>query len=229
MLNTRAIGGVPVSYVNLTPIAVLFEEAIVVAVRADSPIKSADDLVARLRSDPSSLSIGIADAVGNHIHAAIAKPLKAAEVDIEKLTIVPFKSSAESMAALLGGHLDVISASTPNVIGQHQAGNIRLLAVSTENRLKGPLASVPTWKEQGVDASYTSVQGLMGPPGMKPEQVQYWENALRKVSESPQWEAFLAKQNWRPKFIEHASMQAYLDENYASTRDLLQELGVIKQ
>ncbi|MET4579542.1 tripartite tricarboxylate transporter substrate binding protein [Ottowia thiooxydans] len=224
MLNARAIGNVAASYEELTPIAVMLEESIVVAVRTDSPIKNAKDLVDKLKAAPNSLSIGVATAIGNHIHAGIAKPLKVAGVDIAKLQMIPFKSSAESMTALLGGHLDLVAASTPNVITQMQAGKIRVIAVATAERLGGVLSSIPTWTEQGVPAVFSSVQGVLGPKGMTPEQIKYWEDAFRTVSETPEWKKFLAAQNWRPMFMGSAEMSRYLAAEYTATKSLIDEL-----
>jgi putative tricarboxylic transport membrane protein len=144
MLNSRLLGERPMSWRELTPLAVMFEEAILAVVRTESPIRTGRDLIARLRADPASVSCGIATAVGNHIHVAIAKPMKAAGVDVSKMTIVPFKSSAESMNAMLGGHIDMISASAPNLTTQLLAGRIRPLAVATGQRIGAPLAEVPT-------------------------------------------------------------------------------------
>lgn len=224
MLNARAIGSVSTTYNEMTPLAVMLEEAVVVAVRTDSPIKGAADLVARLKASPGSLSIGVATAIGNHIHAGVAKPLKVAGVDIANLRVVPYKSSAESMTQLLGGHLDVVAATTPNVIAQMKAGRIRVIAVATAERLSGVLASVPTWTEQGVPAVFSSVQGVLGPKSMSPEQIRFWENALRKVSETREWKEFLAKQSWRPTFMGSAEMARYLETEYASTESLISDL-----
>lgn len=229
MFNTRAIGEVPVSYASLTPIAIYLEESIVVAVRADSPMKSARDVVARLKADPGSLSIGIADQLGNHIHAAIAKPLKVAGVDVARLNVVPYRSSAESMVALLGGHIDIVSASTPNVVSQLKAGSIRLLAVATPERLPGALASVPTWREQGVDATFTSVQGVLGPKNMSAEQRKYWQNAIARLSELDEWKAFLASQYWRPMYLASTQTEKYMEVNYEATRALLHDLNVLRK
>ena len=139
ILTNKIIGMSPLSYTDFTPIALLFDEYITVSVRADSPIKNAQDLVERLRKDPSALSIAVASALGNHIHVGIAKPLKTAGVDIKKLKVVAFKSSGDSVAALLGGHIDVVSSTTPNVLGQLQAGRIRVLAITSANRLGGQI------------------------------------------------------------------------------------------
>ncbi len=224
MVNARAIGTVAASYEELTPIAVLLEEAVVVAVRADSPIKNAGDLVSRLKASPDSLSIGVATAIGNHIHAGVAKPLKVGGVDIARLRIIPYKSSADSMTALLGGHLDAVAATTPNVIALMKAGKIRVLAVAAPERLQGELASVRTWTEQGIPASFSSVQGVLGPKGMSPEQVRFWENAFRKISENKEWKDFLARQNWRLVFMGSAEMARYLESEYVATKSLISDL-----
>ncbi|MEO8280005.1 MAG: tripartite tricarboxylate transporter substrate binding protein [Ideonella sp.] len=228
MINARVIGGLATTYDEFTPIAVLLEESIVVAVRADSPLRNARDLVDKLKAQPNSVSIGIATAVGNHIHVGIAKPLKVAGVDISKLAIIPFKSSAESMSAMLGGHIDAVSASTPNVIAMLQAGKIRVLAVASAERLKGALASVPTWTEQGVPAVYSSVQGVLGPKGLTPEQVKFWETRFRAVSEMPEWQKFLASQNWRPMFMGSEEMGRLLQTEFTATKAMIDELKLTR-
>lgn len=229
MLNSRLLGDLPVSWRDLTPLAVMFEEAILAVVRTESPLKTGRDLIAKLRADPASVSIGIATAVGNHIHVAIAKPMKAAGVDVSKMTIVPFKSSAESMTAMLGGHIDMISASAPNLTTQLTAGRIRPLAVATGQRIGAPLADVPTWRELGVDAEYSSVQGLLAPKGLSAEQVAWWTNSLRAVSDSEEWKAFLQKQNWKPKFLPQAEMMRFLESEEEVARGLLSDLGLLKR
>lgn len=228
LINSRLLGEIPMGFRDITPIAVMFEEAILAVVRTESPFKTGMDLVRKLRADPSSVSIGVATSVGNHIHMAIAKPMKAAGVDVSKMTIVPFKSSAESMTAMLGGHIDMISASAPNLTVQMQAGRIRPLAVATAERIGAPLADVPTWREQGVAADYTSAQGLIGPKGMPPEQLAWWIETLRTVNESEEWKQFLVKQNWRAKFLPGAEMTKFLESEEAVAKSLLTELGLIK-
>jgi len=229
MLNSRLLGDLPVSWRELTPLAVMFEEAILAVVRTESPIKTGQDLIDRLRKDPGSVTIGIATAVGNHIHVAIAKPMKAAGIDVSKMTIVPFKSSAESMTAMLGGHIDMISASAPNLTTQMLAGRIRPIAVATAQRIGAPLADVPTWREQGVDADYSSVQGLLAPQGLSAEQVAWWMKSLEAVSESDEWKAFLQKQNWKPKFLPQAEMLKFLESEEQVAKGLLTDLGLLKR
>ena len=228
-INNKLIGEITLGYEDFTPLAILFDEYITVAVRADSPIRSGRDLAEALKKDPGALSVGVATSVGNHIHAAIAKPLKVAGVDIGKMRVVPFKSSAESMTNLLGGHLDVVSASAVNVVPQLKAGKIRVIAVAATERLGGDLAGVPTWREQGIDAVYSSSQGLLGTKGLSPAQIRFWEGALQRISTMPEWNEFLAKNYWKPRFMGHADAVKYLDAESEVARGLLGDLGLLKK
>jgi putative tricarboxylic transport membrane protein len=228
-INNKLVGEVALGYEDFTPLAVLFDEFITVAVRADSPIKNGRDLVDALKKNPAALSVGVATTIGNHIHAAIAKPLKVAGVDIGKMTVVPFRSSAESMNNLLGGHLDVVSASAVNVISLMKAGKIRVIAVASAERLAGDLAGVPTWREQGVDAVYSSSQGVLGAKGLTPAQIRFWEATLKRLTDTPEWAAFLAKNHWKPRFLGHAEALKFLDAEAASAKVLLGDLGLLKK
>ena len=229
ILTNKIIGMSPLSYTDFTPIALLFDEYITVSVRADSPIKNAQDLVERLRKDPSALSIAVASALGNHIHVGIAKPLKTAGVDIKKLKVVAFKSSGDSVAALLGGHIDVVSSTTPNVLGQLQAGRIRVLAITSANRLGGPLAGVPTWKEQGVNIEFNASQGAIGPKGLPASQLAFWESAFLRLSQSEEWKKELDANNWQSNYRNSRDTARYYESEYAEMKAVLGELGLARQ
>lgn len=207
---------------------IFFEEALVVAVRADSPVQDAADLVARLKKDPTSLRIAVAPGFNNHIHIGILKPLKVAGIDTAKLTVAPFRSSAESVTALRGGHVDVVSSSSTNVVSGVQSGALRVLAVSSAERLGGALAKVPTWKEQGVDSVFTSVQGVLFPRGLSAEQIKFWDDRFRELSKSPDWLASMAQYEVTPRFMDHAQAQAYVTRELKSSSLLLRELGMVK-
>ena len=105
-----------------------------------------------------------------------------------------FKGSSESLTALLGGHIEMVSTGAGNAAPHMAAGKLRILGVSSGQRLPGTMAGVPTWKEQGVDLVYGSWRSIVGPKGLTAEQVAFWENALRKVIESADWKAELETQ-----------------------------------
>jgi putative tricarboxylic transport membrane protein len=169
---------------EFVPVAMLVEETTLVAVRTDSPFKTAKDLVAALKRDPGSVKIAVAPLKGLNTHLAIAKPLKVAGIDITKLTVVPFRSSADSMSALLGGHVDVVSATGPTVVPMAQAGKVRMLVSAAPVRGTGPLAAVPTWREQGCGRRLRELQRRAAAPAVDAEQIRFWEQALRQVAAS---------------------------------------------
>lgn len=229
LLTNKIVGTSPLTWSDFTPLALLFNEYITVSVRADSPIRTAADLVERLKKDPSSLSIAVASTLGNHIHVGTAKPLKAAGVDVKRLKVVAFKSSGESITNLLGGHIDVVSSTTSNVIGQLQAGKIRVLAITSAKRLPGVMASVPTWAEQGVKGTFFAAQGAIGPKGLNAAQVAFWEDAFRKLSQTPEWNKELADSYWESNFQGTRDTAKFYENQASEMREILTELGLAKQ
>jgi len=209
------------------PVAIMVEETQMAAVRADSPIRNAQDLVAALRKDPTSLKIGVAPSLGSGTHLSIAKPLKEAGVNIRDLTVAPFKASSESMVALIGGHIDVISATAPVIMPQVAAGKVRALASASPTRGTGALAQVPTWREQGVAADFVTYNGLLTGPNSAPAQIAYWEDALRKVSQNPGWIALVEKNGGRPVFRGATESMQYMVSEQQAINALVQELGLV--
>jgi len=230
--HTGAIAGAVTGLIKadvrqFPPVAMMVEETSVVAVRAESALRSASDLVSALKANPAALKIAVAPALGQNTHLAIAKPLKVAGVAIDKLTIAPFRSSGESVNALLGAHVDVVSATAPVLIPHVLAGKVRLLASAAAERGSGPLAEVRTWREQGVAADYVSYNGVMLAPRATPEQLRFWEAALQRVSQSPEWVALVEKSGNRAIFRGREASQRYLEAEWKATTELATELGLV--
>ncbi|MEO8280007.1 MAG: tripartite tricarboxylate transporter substrate binding protein, partial [Ideonella sp.] len=193
---------------DFTTIAVLQDEFLTLSVRADSPFKNLQDLLREMRRDPGSQRMGVATSIGNHIHVGTAKALKAGGVDIKKLVVAPFKSSSDSIVALAGGHLEVVASTTPNVIAMMDAGKIRVLAVSSEKRLGGSFADVPTWREAGVDSTFSSALGIIAPKGIRADEVLYWEDACRRMVDSREWKLLAERNQSRSHFMAHEQAAA---------------------
>ena len=229
--HTGAIAGAVTGLIkadprDFTPVAMMVEETSLVAVRADSPWKTGTDLVNALKADPTKARIAVAPALGQNTHMAIAKPLKQAGVAIDKLTIAPFRSSGESVTALIGGHVDVVSATAPTILPQVAAGKLRILASAAPEPGTGPLAGVKTWREQGVAADYVSYNGVMLPPGVNAEQIRFWEDALRKVSQDKQWLALVEKSGNKPIFRSYVESHRYLMTEWKAATELAAQLGL---
>ena len=125
--------------------------------------------------------------------------------------------------------LQNIESSNPtlNYMAQHCAESA--LEAAASHSTVGVLAGVPTWKEQGVNATYTSVQGILAPPGMTQEQILFWERAIAAVTESEEWNKFLETQYWQPRFMKSAEMKKYLEREYEATKLLIDEFKLSKK
>ena len=108
------------------------------------------------------------------------------------------------------------------------AGKLRVVGVSANKRFPGALANIPTWKEQGVDLVYGGWRAIMGPKGLTPAQTAYWENVLRKATETPEWKTDLERNYWSDDFVPSAQFAKDLDHDYAAMKAVLTELGLAK-
>ena len=229
VLTTHAMGRSVAPYTELTPVANLFGEYIGVAVKADSPIKSGRDLIERLKKDPASVSFGIATSIGNTNHQGVAGALKAAGVDIKKSRNVVFQSGALAIVAMLGGHIDAVPVSVGSWAPHMKTGAVRVIAVSSAQRLPGFFAGIPTWREQGANAVVSNWRGVFGPKGMTPAQVAYWENNFQRLTETADWKTEMITLNGLAEFMGAARMKKYMEEDYAEIKAFLVELELAKK
>ncbi len=229
MLTKNLLGVSPLQYQDFTPLTILLREYILLAVNADSTILTGQDLLERLRKDPTSVSFSFASAPGNHNHVVIGMILKAAGADPRKAKVIVQKSGGQAMTNMLGGHIDVFVGAPANGIPHLQSGKARAIGMSAPQRQSGALAAVPTLKEQGVDAVFFSWRGFIGPKDLTPAQVAFWDQAFAKAIQGEEWKKDLEKNAWAEDFMASAETRRHLDtENQAMAR-MLTDLGVISK
>lgn len=229
LLTNHITGRSKLSHKDFTPIASLFQDYVVFVVNAKSSIKDGKDLVARLKSDPQSIAIGFATALGSHNHIAAGLLMKAIGGNVRNLKPVAYKGSSVAITNLLGGHIDLVTTAAGNAAGHVAAGRLRVVGAAAPRRFGGALADVPTWKEQGVNLVYGGFRSIVGPKGLTADQVAFWEDALRKASKTPKWQADLTKNYWSDDFTTGAEFGKELDETYAAMKSVLVDLGLAKQ
>jgi putative tricarboxylic transport membrane protein len=228
LLTNRIQGISAIGPEDITPVAQLFTEYTAVWVAAGSPLKSAKDLIAELRKNPAAYSICVSPGLGAANHVGLMLPLRALGVDVKKLRIVVFGGSPEAFASLLGGHTDIVAVSASNGIPHVKAGKMRALAITAPARLPDVLADVPVWRELGAEAVVGNWRGLVGAKGMSRAQVAYWEEAIAKVVETPEWKDYLVKASGEPQFMRSAESKKFLDSQYEQIRPVFLELGLAK-
>lgn len=227
LISNHIMGITPQHFSDFAAIALLINEYTVFTVRADSPLRSARDLVARLKADPDSMSFGVSNLGGTN-HLTLSMAAKAGGVDPKRLRVVVFKTNAESTTAVMGGHIQMVAASMPSVIGQIKAGTVRAIAIGDPQRMSGVMAGVPTLREQGLDVSLSNWRAVIGPKGMTAAQVAYWEDVLSRVVATEEWKKELDAQNWDGHFLRSRDFTQYMEKEYIATKAILRELGLVK-
>jgi putative tricarboxylic transport membrane protein len=212
---------------DFTPICTLFDEYVAVVVRADSPFQSGKDLVERLRKDPASVSIGITS-VGGANHLATAVVLKAAGIDVKKVRTVAFESAGKAVLAVLGGHVDVVPASASVAVAHLAAGTVRVIGITAPRRLGGVYAEVPTWREQGVDAEFSSYRGYAAPKGLTDAQIAYWEKTFAAIDQDERWHDEAEKNVLHRQFRMSRDTRKYLGDLEIPLKAVLGDLGMLK-
>ena len=228
LLTNHISGKSRFNWSDFSPVAIMFSEAIVFAVRADSPIRGGADLVAQLKKDPDSLSISTSTIAGNQYHIATILVGRAAGVPAGKLKVVIFNSGGDAITALLGGHVAASTASAANFIPHVKAGTLRVVAISAPRRLAGDLAGVPTWKELGVNIELDQWRLVFGPPGLGAAQVAYWDGVLGRLVKTDEWKQELARNLWDDIYRGQAETRKFLAAEYADTRAVLTEIGLAR-
>ena len=225
-LTQLVTGQLKVNYFDFTPIANLITEPIAFMVRAESPIKDGQDLAQRIKANPSSVSLSFANARGNSYHIAFAMLARLMGADVKKLKIIVYNSSGESMTALLGGHVDVASATPGNFLPMVEAKKLRILGVASRQRLGGLLSSVPTLQEQGLKVFLDIPRSLMGPMKLSADQINYWNALLQQLIKTDMWKQAVKRNQWEEAYLTSAELGKDLRSQYDMLKDILTELGM---
>lgn len=207
---------------DFIPIARLNADPGVVAVRADAPWQSIEELLAQARKEPRSITMGNAG-TGSIWHLAAAAVEEKNDV---RFNHVPFQGAAPSVLALVGGHVNAITVSPAEIGSFVAAGKVRVLVALSERRLPAPFDKVMTFKEKGVDLVVGTWRGLGAPLGTPPEVVSYLREATRKTAEEPAFRDALSKANLQPAYLDAESFQTFMNSQSSYFKLLLNRLNL---
>ncbi len=225
-LTQLVTGQLKINYFDFTPIANLITEPIAFMVREESPIKNGQDLAQRIKANPSSVSMSFANARGNSYHIAFALLARLMGADVKKLKIIVYNSSGESMTALLGGHVDVASATPGNFLPMVEAKKLRILGIASRKRLGGLLSGVPTLQEQGLNVLLDIPRSLIGPMRLSADQIHYWNGLLQQLIGTDMWKQAVKRNQWEEAYMGSAELGKDLKAQYEMLKDILTELGM---
>jgi putative tricarboxylic transport membrane protein len=215
----------PVTLDQVTPVARLTGEYEAIVVPAGSDIQDMAGLVAKLKADPGSVSWGGGSAGGtDHITAGLIA--KAVGVDPTKVNYVAFSGGGEALAAILGNQVTVGISGYGEFASQIQAGALRLIGISSDERVAG--IEAPTFKESGVDVSIQNWRMVAAAPGISAEQKAAITADIEKMVNSPAWQKALADKGWANTFLAGDAFSAQLKKDIESTSAILKDIGLVK-
>lgn len=207
---------------DLTPIARLVLEPAVIAVKADAPYKSLGDFINAAKQNPGQLkqSGGSITSRDNVVRQQLQQATGA------RWAFISFPGGGERIAALLGGHVNMMVIE-PAEAGEHiRAGNMRVLAQVNDKRLAA-FPNIPTIKEAGINVTpVPQVRGVVAPPGIPAANVAYWEGVFRKLTQTASWKKFLADNQFEDGFQNAAELTKFYDEFSQEMRGILKEAGI---
>jgi tripartite-type tricarboxylate transporter receptor subunit TctC len=220
----------PYKFDQLLPVAMLAQDEFLLWVPQDSPYKSAKEFVDAARANPSAFVMG--GAQSKDTDQTLAELINKAGGF--KMRYIPFKSGAEAANQLAGKHVSA-NLNNPNEnISQWRAGQVRPLCVFSKERMHYKekvtatmsWSDIPTCVESGLAIEeYRMPRGVYIAAGTTPEQVGYYTRVLKKVSETPEWKAYLETNALDAQFAGGAEFKRYIDKNEATVREIFNSSG----
>jgi putative tricarboxylic transport membrane protein len=215
----------PVTLDNVTPIARLTGEAEAIVVPSSSDIQSIDDLVAKLKENPGAVAWAGGSAGGvDHIAAGLIA--KAVGVDPTQVNYIAYSGGGEALAAILGGQVTVGVSGVGEFAAQIEAGELRLLAVSTDTRVPG--FDAPTLMEEGVDVAVQNWRMVAAAPGITDEQKAAITADIKAMAESETWTTALETKGWVNTYLDGDAFAAQLEADKAATEAILKDIGLVQ-
>jgi putative tricarboxylic transport membrane protein len=225
MVGAILTNGAPVTLKDVTPIARLTGDTQAIVVPAASDIQTLGDLVEKLKADPGAVSWAGGSAGGTD-HITVGLLAKAAGVDPTKINYVAFSGGGEAMAAILGNQVTAGVSSVGEFAEQVKAGTMRLIAVSSAERLPG--IDAPTIKESGFDVVVENWRMVAAAPGLSEEQVAKISADIEKLNASAGWTAMLEARGWTNTYLAGDAFAAQLDADIAATETVLRDIGLVQ-
>jgi putative tricarboxylic transport membrane protein len=207
-----------------TPVAKLIEEAEAIVVPGDSPFQSMDDLVEAWKADPGGTPVGGASNPGGPDH--LTPMLLAEEVGVTPTDVnyVAYDGGGELLAGILGGDLAFAATGIGEVTESAEAGDVRILAVTSEEAVEG--VDAPTLTDEGIDLVFANWRGIVAAPGISEDDTQKWIDAVTEMHDSEAWTQTLENQGWTDAFMTGDEFAGFLTEESDRVESVMSGLGL---
>ena len=232
LFTTPLATGIPFSWKDLTPVAMLALDEFVLWVNAEKPYKNVKEYVAALKAaPPGSMKMGGTGSKQEDqiITVAVEKATGG------KFTYIPFKGGGEVAVQLVGNHVDSTVNNPIEAVAQWRGGKLRPLCVFDSKKLdyKDKVTAdmswsdIPTCKSQGLDMEYLMLRGIFMTPKATKDQVAYYVELFKKVRETPEWQDFMKNGAFNTTFMTGDEYAKWVGTEEARHKQLMQEAGFL--
>jgi len=214
---------------DATPIAQLMSEPEGILVPADSPFETVDDLVQAWSDDPGGVTIGGGSSPGGPDHLFPMQLAAEIGIDPNDVNFITYDGGGPLTSALLGEKIDVGFSGLAEFAGSVESGELRVLAVSGEERYAdgSPFAEAPTLQESDVDLVFLNWRGILAPPDISAERTEQLIGYFETMHDSEQWQATLEEYGWTDDFKTGDDFATFIDEQDERVSTTLEELGLL--
>jgi putative tricarboxylic transport membrane protein len=213
---------------DATPLAQLMSEPEGILVPSDSPYETVDDFVQAWKADPGSLAIGGGSSPGGPDHLFPMQLADEIGIDPNDVNYVSYDGGGPLTSALLGKKIDAGFSGPAEFTGQVESGELRMLAVSGEERSPVEVFSdVPTLTESGIDLVFLNWRGVLAPPDISEERRDELVGYLENMHDTEGWREQLRQYGWTDDFKTGEDFSEFIAEQDQRVSGTLQELGLI--
>lgn len=213
----------PVTMRDVMPIARLTEEAGVVVVPANGKIKTWNELVAALKSNPKAVSVAGGSAGGTD-HLILGLMVKSLGRNPREAAYVAFAGGGPANAAIIGGQVAAGISGYSEFEEQIKAG--RMIPLATSGRTRIPGVNVPTMTELGMNLVMANWRGVFAPPGITNAQRDALINFVSQVRNSTAWQQELVTRKWSDAFLTEIPFEREIRWDIERTEAVMKDLGL---
>ncbi|GAA3711709.1 tripartite tricarboxylate transporter substrate binding protein [Zhihengliuella alba] len=208
---------------DVTPLVRMSDDYSVIVVPADSPYEDLGDFVEAWKSDPGGTSIA-GGSLGGIDHLLMGMVAEEVGMDPRDVNYIPYSGGGEAITSVLSGTTSAAVSGYNELSDQIEAGNLRALAISSEEPLEG--IDVPTFKEAGVDAAMANWRGLAAAPGISDADKAELVEIIKEYRQTEHWQDALERNDWTDSFMVGEEFDRFLEQETATTKELVEGLGL---
>ena len=233
-LFTTPLGtGVPFNWKELTPVQMLALDQFVLWVNATSPYKSAKEYVDAVKAgDDKTFKMG---GTGSKQEDQIITVALEKQIAPKKFTYMPYQGGGAVATQLVGGHVNSTVNNPIEAATHWKSGALRPLCIFDKARstytekvtADQSWADIPTCQEAGVDVQYQMLRGIFMGPGVKPEEVAFYQDLFAKVMATDDWKKFMKDGAFNQTTMNGEEFTAWLTETETKHKALMQEAGFL--